>query len=258
MTESASELLVFGVGQLGQLYAAGALRLGLRVWPLTRHMDAKATIASFPAGQPILLGVSEVAFSQALDAIPLARRQDVVLVQNELFPSQLSASGLDGATVLTVWLSKKKGRPIEVARTSSAYGPYASLFHRIHEALDLPSVTLRSLPELQVEIAAKYTFILTINALGMVENLCLGDWLDKDAERVARLINDARLLAEAHLSAEVDATQIRSVVMEAMEGLRDYPAKGRSAAARLDKALLDAANFSLALPALTDIAKAVA
>ena len=251
---SSHEMLVFGAGQLGQLYAAGALRLGIRVWPLTRQMDADQTMAAFPDGHPILLGVAEASFADALRKIPDSRRQDVVLVQNELFPAQLAEWGLDKATVLTVWLSKKKGRPIEVARTSSAYGRHAALFHRMHQALELPSTVLTSAEELHTDIAAKFTFILTINALGLVENLSLGQWLEKDHTQVSRLIDEARALAQMHLQANVDAAQTRQRVMEAMEGLHDYPAKGRSAKARLSKALDDAARFELDLPCLRQIA----
>lgn len=252
---SARELLIFGVGQLGQLYAAGALRLGVRVWPLTRQMDAERTLAQFPEGEPILLAVAEASFGATLSEIPQSRRQDVVLVQNELFPTQLTEWGLDQATILTVWLSKKKGRPIELARTSSAFGPHAALFHQIHQALDVPSVVLDTRAELHADIAAKFTFILTINALGLVENLSLGQWLEKDPAQVSRLIDEARALAQAHLQAQVDAAETRHRVMEAMEGLRDYPAKGRSAQARLKKALSDAERFALELPALRNIAR---
>lgn len=251
---SPSELLIFGVGQLGQLYAAGALRLGIRVWPLTRQMDPEAVLATFPVGEPILLGVSEAAFADALQMIPLARRGDVVLVQNELFPNQLREWGLENATILTVWLSKKKGRPIEVARTSSAFGPHATRFHQMHNALDLPSIVLDTRSALHGDIAAKFTFILTINALGLLENLSLGQWLEKDATQVSHLIDEARALAQVHLQEEVDAAQIRRWVMEAMEGLRDYPARGRSAEARLKKALSDAERFALELPALRKVA----
>lgn len=252
------ELVVFGVGQLGQLYAAGALRLGLRVTPITRHDDPTTVLADLPLGTPILLAVSEDDLGPAVSKIPPARWGDLCLVQNELFPARWRALGLTEPTILVVWLSKKKARPVEVARVSPAYGKHAAIMTAMFEALELPAKALEDTAALDVELVAKFAFILTINALGLVENLTLGEWLARDPETVARLVTEAQALGEAHLGHPVPREEIHARVEEAMRGLSTYPARGRTASARLARAKVDAERFGLDVPALFKIAASYA
>lgn len=255
MEKLPSDLVVYGVGQLGQLFAGGALRLGLRAVPIARDTDRSAVFASVPPHTPILLSVPEDALEGAVRDVPAERHSDVLLVQNELFPQRWRALGLDAPTVLVVWLSKKKARPVEVARPTFAYGRHARLAARIHDELELPARVLDEEEELHQELVSKFAFILTINALGVVENLPLGQWLAKDRARVLALVDEARLLGEAHLGATVAAEYTELAVLEAMAALKDYPAKGRTAEARVVRAARDAAAFGLHLPAVLEISR---
>lgn len=248
------DLGIIGVGQLGQLYAAGALRLGMRVTPLLRGQDRAAFYEALPPGTPLLLSLPEDALASEVQAVPSTRRDDVILVQNELFPHQWRALGLPHPTVATVWLSRKKHRPIEVARTSLAHGPFAQLFVDIHEALELPARVAVDDDELLQDIVAKYAFILTINALGLVENLTLGEWLARDPEGVRVLIAEAVRLGAWHAGQEMAAESISPAVLEAMQALAGYPARGRTARERLLRAARDLAHARVEAPRLLAIA----
>ena len=252
MERHPSDLVIYGVGQLGQLFAGGALRLGLRVTPIVRATDRALVFRDLPRGTPIFLTVSEDMLPAAVDDVPPDRHGDVVLVQNELFPRRWHALGLDAPTVLVVWLSKKKGRPVEVARPTFAWGRHAQLAVEMHRALDVPAQVLDDEAALHQELVSKFAFILTINALGLAENLPLGAWLEKDRRRVMSLVDEARLLAEAHLGTSVDAEYVELAVLEAMAALKDYPARGRTAHERIERALRDAAAFGLELPRLVE------
>lgn len=255
MDKPPSDLVVYGVGQLGQLFAGGALRLGLRVLPVVRETDRAAVFEGLPPRTPVLLSVPEDALEQAVHDVPGDRHGDVMLVQNELFPKRWHALGLDSPTVLVVWLSKKKGRPVEVARPTFAFGRHARLAVEMHRALDLPAQILEDEVALHQELVSKFSFILAINALGVVENLTLGAWLEKDRARVMALADEARLLAEAHLGASVDAEYVELAVVEAMTALHDYPARGRTARARVERAVRDAAAYGLSLPRLVEVSR---
>ena len=82
--------------------------------PVRRSDDLTATVASAPT-VPLLIAVGESDLPTVLAAIPPPQRADVILLQNELFPSdwELLTTQL---TVAVVWLNRKQNRPAEVAR----------------------------------------------------------------------------------------------------------------------------------------------
>ena len=249
-TES-SECIVIGLGQLGQLYGGAALRLGMRVTPVTRHQSIADTCERVSKDSPIVVAVGEGALNEVAREIPVHRRKDAVLVQNEIFMESMNEIGLGESTLSTVWLSKKKQRPIEIARVSCAYGPHADWFRTLHQAIDLPMECAADAAQMERELIAKYTFILTINVLGLVENITLGQWLEKDAALVESVAVDALGLAEAYAKTRVQADQVLEIVREAMHGLAHYPARGRTAQQRLDKAIKDARQYQVDMPGIS-------
>ncbi|MEW5848194.1 MAG: hypothetical protein AB2A00_05240 [Myxococcota bacterium] len=232
-----SDLVVVGLGQLGQLYAGGALKLGIRVTPVVRTTPRPLALSALPGHTPILVAVGEDALGGVLEEIPAARRDHVVLLQNELFPSVWRAHGVRSPTVLIPWLSRKKGRPLEVARPTLAYGPHAGLFAAVHGALDLPCEVTTETARMEDGLVAKYTFIITINALGVQEDLTLGAWLRKDPARVDVLAAEAHALGQAQLGRPVPRDDVLRQAREAMAALPDYPARGRTARARIERAV---------------------
>jgi hypothetical protein len=244
------DCIVFGLGQLGRLYGAGALRLGSRVTPINRNRCVDEVWRSTPGDAPILVAVGEADLSHAIESIPEQRRDHIILMQNELFLPGLESMGLNNSTVAVIWLSQKKGRLTEIARDSFVHGRHAQWFQRVHQVLDIPMVSSDEKADLELELIAKYTFILTINVLGLVDNITLGEWLKRDSALVTQIAQDAQRLGEAYSNQEVNSKAVTSIVEEAMAGLCHYPAKGRTAKQRLLKAQKDARQLNVELPGI--------
>jgi hypothetical protein len=250
-----ASLVVIGVGELGQLYAGGALREGLQVTPARRGDDLRAVLAQVPAGTPLLVAVGESALPDVASALPEDRKADAILIQNELFESRWRKHGLDGPTLAIPWVLKKKGLPVTVLRSTPLFGKHAGTMERIHAALGLPTECLPDRNALNAALVSKYAFILTINVLGVLEDRSVGEWLDGGGPQVRAVAGDAIQLAEAYAETPVDGALVLNEILEGMEGLRPFPARGRTAQARLERALKDATGFGLTLPELLGAAQ---
>lgn len=244
------DLIVVGLGQLGALLGTSALREGIRVTPLVRHTDRHAAFATAAFDTPLLVAVGEGDLKPVVDEIPHSRREHAVLIQNELFPKTWAGLGLQSPTIAIAWFSKKEGRPVEVARESAVSGPHAALISRLINSAGAPCVEVDS-PERDLHLVAKFAFIFAINALGMIENLTLREWIASNRERCEAAVQDGIRLGCAHLGASVDEARATAMAIEGMEGLGDYPARGRSAPARMKRARQDAEAFALNLPTLS-------
>lgn len=250
------DLAIIGLGELGKLFGAGALRAGVRVTPITRGSDPRALDTFVTPDTPILVAVGEDALSGLLAALPGPLRKRLVLLQNELFPSIYRAHGL-APSVLVPWLLQKRGQPTTVARPSPIYGREADLFAEIFAALALPCVKLTREAELAQALVDKYTFILTINALGLSRDRTLGSWLEEDPAQVWDMCSEAARLGEALVEAPIDAQAARAATEEAMIALAQMPARGRSAEERVRRAHVHAARLGLRLPRLERLAAAL-
>jgi ketopantoate reductase len=245
---------MIGMGQMGQLFGAAALKAGHRVTPVLRQTPPDTVLQSLPEKTPLWVTVGEKDLHQALAALPQSRRPDAILVQNELFPRVWKAAGVEEPTVAVVWISKKKGRAVEVGGETRVHGPHAEHVAHVHRALELPVEILGSRAELGQALVDKFAFILTINALGLVENKTLGQWLNDDTKRVQALAQEAALLGAAHLEGAVDEAKAQAAVEAGMNALSHYPARGRTASARVEKALADAVRLGVPVPELTNLA----
>src|SRR5690349_4273352 len=114
------DLIVMGLGELGQLYASAALKRGVRVTPVTRAIRPDEALKEAPVGTPILVAVGEADLDTALQSLPKDRLDSVVLLQNELFPAHWRRY-TEHATVMVPWLLKKKGEPLLVARSTPVF-----------------------------------------------------------------------------------------------------------------------------------------
>lgn len=241
--------VVVGLGQLGRLLGGGALRTGRRVTPVTRATPAEA-LDDVPAGSPVLVCTGEKDMSSAVSSLDEARRDDVCLVQNELFPHVWRAAGLDEPTVIVFWHMVKPQKPLVVGNPTQVFGKHATIVDELHDALDLPCEVLASEAERDGALVAKYALILAMNALGQAHDTTVGAWLDEDAEMVDVFIDEARALGEALLGHAVDAGTVRELARSELAALRPYPARGRTAAARVAHAHSEARRLDVELPTL--------
>jgi len=248
------ELVVYGLGELGQLYGAAALRAGLRVTPITRTSDPRAVLHALAPDVPILVAVGEAALDPVLESIPSARRDAVILLQNELFPPAWRRHGVT-PTVFVPWLLKKRGTALLVARPTPVYGPHAALVRTLHEVLGLPATTLDTEPQLHQALVEKYAFILAINALGVLRDRTLALWLQEDPVRVQALASEAAALGAALCESAIDRARAAVVVEEGMRALGTMSARGRTASERLARALAHAQRLGIATPELARAAR---
>jgi len=248
--------VVYGLGELGQLYGAAALRAGLRVTPITRASDPRDVLRGLPDDVPVLVAVGESALDEALEVLGKARGGATILLQNELFPSSYRKHEVT-PTVLVPWLLKKRGTPLMVARPSPVYGPQATLVEELHRALQLPSMTLPDERALHQALVEKYAFILTINALGALRDRTLNTWLQEDPHRVRALARETAELGALLCESEVDLAACERAVAEGMRALGTIAARGRAAEARIVRALANGERLGMALPELSDARRAV-
>jgi len=260
------DLIVVGIGELGSLYANAALKRGLRVTPLTRAQDPASTLLEAPADTPVLVAVGEADLDAALQSLPAERLASLILLQNELFPSHWARFTRSTPTVMVPWLLKKKGEPLLVARSTPVYGRHAPLVVELHAALGFSAEALPDEAALRQAIVDKYAFILTVNALGLLEDLSLGEWSNKDPAQVGALAREAAQLGARLVTAranddgpeQIPASELERIDVDAsiaqvelgMRAMAAMRARGRTAKARLERALSNAARFGLVTPAL--------
>jgi hypothetical protein len=242
-------LAVYGLGELGQLYGAAALRAGYRVTPITRADDPQVALHGLPLDVPVLVAVGEASLDEVLTALGKSRGDAVILLQNELFPSLWRKHDIQ-PTVLVPWLLKKRGTPLLVARPSPVLGRHAEVVLALHQALALPCDLLPHEHALHQALVEKYAFILTINALGLLRDRTLGLWLQEDPGRVAALARETAQLGAVLCESEVDLPRCERVVVEAMRALSTVSARGRSAEARVARAVSEGQRIGLELPEL--------
>ncbi|HEX6241983.1 MAG TPA: hypothetical protein VFZ61_13835 [Polyangiales bacterium] len=249
------DFVVYGVGELGKLLATAALRRGMRVTPITRAHEPARVLGQIAPDTPLLVSVGEHDLETALSALPASHRGSVILLQNELFPSSWERHGL-APSVLVPWVLQKRGLPTQEARPSPVCGPQRALLIELLDALSLSHQVLQDDAELAQALVDKYVFIVSINALGVAKDRTLGGWLDHGHAQVWDVFEDVSRLAERLVGRPIDRQQAHEAAAEGMRALAGVPARGRTAAERLERALQQATGLGLSLPQLERIAAA--
>ncbi|TVR01001.1 MAG: hypothetical protein EA398_10875 [Deltaproteobacteria bacterium] len=252
------DVVVMGLGEMGQFMAGGALRAGARVTPLVRGADVGAVLSTVAEGVPLWCAVGESDLEGAVGTIPAERRRDVILVQNGLFPGRWHALGLSDPTVAVVWTNRKRVLPTVVLRPTAVYGRHAAHVAAVHGALDVPCVTLESERALGEELVAKFGLILAVNLLGVLSARTVGEWLSGAPEEVAAAVEESRRLGEALLGEKTHAGTVERAIHTALESMAPLPARGRTAGARVREAIGLAGEHGLALPLLERAAECLA
>jgi hypothetical protein len=248
------DFVVYGVGELGKLLATAALRRGVRVTPITRSQRADQVLRQISPHTPLLVSVGENDLDAALESLPSDHRAQVILLQNELFPSSWERHGLT-PSVFVPWVLQKRGLPTQVARPSPVFGAQRALLVELLDALSLPHQELHDQAELAQALVDKYVFILSINALGLAADRTLGEWLNRDQAQVWDTFDEATRLGERLVGRPIDPARAHAAAAEGMRALAQVAARGRTAGERVARALAHAARLGLSLPLLERLAK---
>lgn len=249
-----NEVVVIGLGQLGRVFAGGQLRVGCTVIPVNRGDDMAAMAQRHAVPELVLVAVAENDLQPVLAALPENWKSCVALIQNELLPRDWLAYGYSDPTVISVWFEKKKGIDAKPLIASPAAGPGAALLCRALTAIDLPCREVAPGDELLFELVRKNVYILTTNIAGLKTGGTVAElWAQHEtfARQVAHEVMD---IQDALTGTQLGRDALIAGMLEAFNGDPAHSCTGRSAPARLTRALGHADEFQLAVPTLRKLA----
>jgi len=249
-----SAIVVIGIGEMGSVFARGFLRSGHPVYPITRGEDIAAAANTIPEPKLVLVAVAEGDLHPTLEQIPVAWRDKLALLQNELLPRDWRQHQLDNPTVISVWFEKKKGQDSKVIIPSPVLGPHAGLIKEGLESIDIACNVLGSDDELLFELVRKNVYILTSNIAGMVTGGTVGELWRDHHPFATRVTNEIIDLQEYLTGITLQRSELIEGMVEAFEGDPDHKCMGRSAPARLARALALAAEAGIETAQLKEIA----
>lgn len=248
-------VVLIGIGEIGSVFARGLMRMGYPIVPVTRGMDLGVVAEEVKEPEAVVVAVAEKDLHDALADLPKAWCDRLILLQNELLPRDWQQHGLKNPTVISVWFEKKKGMDSKVVIASPAYGGHAGLLKEALESLDIPVRELTSEEELLNELVLKNLYILTTNIAGLE---CGGNvrdlWLQHN-ELACTVAGDVLDIQEHLTGQEFDRTKLIEGMLGAFDGDPEHGCMGRSAPARLERALGLADAAGLEVPTLRRIAK---
>ncbi len=249
-----SEIVVVGLGQLGRVFAGALLRAGHTVAPANRGDDLAALAQRHPDPALVLVAVGETDLHPVLAAIPARWKPRVALIQNELLPQDWERHGYANPTVMSVWFEKKKGSDAKPLIASPVAGPGAKLLVEALAGVDLPAREVAVGEALLFELAVKNVYILTTNIAGLRTGGTVSQlWAQHEAfaRTVAGEVMDIQDRLASHA---FDRDKLVAGMLEAFAGDPEHGCTGRSAPARLARALEHADRFGLAVPTLRALA----
>ena len=247
-------VIIIGIGEMASVFARGFLRSGRRVIPVTRQMQIQEVAAQYSAPEFVLVGVAENDLHKVLEQIPAEWRDRLVLLQNELLPRDWEQYAFSNPTVISVWFEKKKGQDVKVLIPSPVYGPFAEPIHDSLATLDIPSNVLANTSELEHELVIKNVYILTTNIAGLVVGGNVNTLWSKHQELAREVANDVIDIQEHLTGKTFNRELLIDGMVKAMNGDPEHGCMGRSAPARLARAIAIADEANLGVIKLRDIA----
>lgn len=246
-------VVIIGLGQLGRVFAGGLLRTGHTVVPVNRGDDMERVAARWPQPKLALVAVAEADLHPVLKALPAAWRDRVGLLQNELLPRDWQAHAIANPTVVSVWFEKKKGTDAKPLLPSPVHGPQARLLVDALTSIELPARSVAEAEQMLWELVRKNLYILTTNIAGLEVGGTVGELWEKHRALAEAVANDVLDLQEALTGRPFDRAALMQGMLEAFAADPQHGCAGRTAAARLARALKLADALGLAVPKLRQI-----
>jgi hypothetical protein len=255
MTNTASPVVLVGVGEMGGVFAKALLGAGHTVVPVTRSMSASDVAARVPDPTLVLVTVGEADLASVLAEMPDAWRDRVGLIQNELLPRDWIAHDIADPTVAVVWFEKKPGMDTKVIIPSPVAGPGAEL---LASALDGAGIatTVVTRDEIVHELVVKNLYILVANIAGLETGGTVSELWGAN-EALARQVGAEILEIQEYLvGSSIDSDATYAGMVAAFDGDPDHGTTGRSATMRLTRALAHASDAGIPAEKLREIARA--
>jgi len=246
-------VIIVGMGEMGELFARGFLKLGFPVYPVLRGQPLGRVAQNVPDPELVLVAVGEDDLDPVLTGLPVAWRSRVALLQNELMPRDWQRHGLIDPTVIVVWFDKKKGRPFVSVLPTPVAGPQAGLVIRSLQIIDVPCWEIPA-PDLLYQMVRKNLYILTINIAGMRTGGTVSD-LWRDHRALAEGVAGEVLAIQSWLAGQpLPNERLMAGMLEGFDGDPQHICTGRSAPVRLSRALRYAREAGVATPWMDEIA----
>jgi len=251
-------VVLFGAGEMAGVFARGLLKRGHPLIPITRGLDPAPIAAAYPAPALVLVTVGEADLDTVLQRMPEAWRGRLALLQNELLPRSWQAHSIDSPTVISVWFEKKKGQEHKVIIPSPVQGAAAELLGDALATLDIPTVVLDDESALLFELVRKNLYILTTNIAGLAlpAGTTVGALWGAHQTFARAVASDVLDIQFQLIGETLDREALIAGFIAALEGDPGHVCTGRSAPARLARALQHADEASLPVHALQGIAEA--
>lgn len=246
-------IVLVGIGEMGGVFARGLLRAGHPVYPVTRDTDIEEVAQAVPNPALVLVAVGEADLQPVLERLPAAWRDCLGLLQNEILPADWQRHGIADPTVISVWFEKKPGQEAKVIIPSPAYGPRAELLAAALEGIGIPTRILTNREDLLFELVLKNLYILTSNIAGLEAGGTVGAlWADHRAlaNAVAGEVLD---IQQALCGTRFDREAMIHGMLAAFDGDPQHKCMGRTAPARLARAVEHADRLGLEVPTLRSL-----
>ncbi len=251
-------IIIIGIGEIGAVLARGLLRLGHPVYPVYRDMPLASAHTFNPEPRAVILAVGEADLQGCLSAMPTPWRDRLVLLQNELLPRDWEPHGLSHPTIMSVWFEKKKGQDSKPLLPTPVYGPHAGLIIQAMAKVDLPAREIEDMDSMLWELVRKNVYILTTNIAGLLVGGTVEE-LWQNHQTLAREVASEVIDLQNWLTGrQFERERLIEGMLEGFAGDWQHKCMGRSAPARLARALQLADQAGLALPTLRRIAQAQA
>ena len=246
-------VVIVGLGQRGGTFAHGLLRTGRVVVPVTRAMEMDEVAARVPAPELVLMAVGEDALHGLLPKVPREWRDRLGLLQNELLPVDWEKHGFEDPTVAIVWFEKKKTTPIHPIVPTRIAGPQADVLIEALSELEIPVERIER-DALLFELVRKNLYILTSNIAGLEVGGTVGELWSKHRSLACDVAAEVLAIQAWRAGRKLEAQPLIEGMAEAFQTDPEHRCTGRSAPARLARALAQAAEAGLSVPTLERIA----
>lgn len=246
-------VVLVGLGEMGGVFARGFLRAGYPVYPATRETDLNQLAETLPAPALVLVAVGEGDLHPVLADIPETWRERIGLLQNELLPRDWEQHGLAQPTVISVWFEKKPGQEPKVILPSPAFGPQARSLCEALSAIQIGCRVVDDAEALLYELVLKNVFILTTNIAGLESGGTVGELWLRHQDLARSVANEVIDIQQSLCGAEFEREKLIEGMLAAFRGDPDHKCMGRSAPARLQRAIQQADEAGLEVPTLRKI-----
>jgi len=246
-------IIIVGIGELGGEFARGFLRCGYPVYPITRKINMADVSRQVPCPALVLVTVPELELQSTLDQLPECWLDKLALLQNELLPRDWECHNLADPTVAVIWFEKKPEMILTNVLDTPVYGSHAPLLFEALDTLNVPNRLLKNPDNLLYELLRKSLYIQTVNICGLVSNCTVGDLWHKHQSLAKEVAGEIIDIQEWLTGTRLSKNKLIAGMVEGIEDSPDRHCLGRSAPARLKRALAFAEEAEIDTPKLKEI-----